>query len=135
LVFFIGFLKNILVESNLLWKRSSIKMLQIYSDSYSYRISRNTSGKADATSGAGTSNPFGVFCGVRAVQSFVLCVLSFCLFSFGHCIVCPYLIYDFWLPTDIFKHFSLTVIPCRVDIHFPLLIITFVKRFSPYGNK
>ena len=45
-----------------------------------------------------------VFCGVRVTRSLVLCVcfvdrcLSFCPFSFGHCVVCPSLIYGFWLP-------------------------------------
>jgi hypothetical protein len=41
---------------------------------------------------------------VRVIRSLVLCVcfvnrcLSFCPFSFGHCIVCPSSIYRFWLP-------------------------------------
>jgi hypothetical protein len=45
-----------------------------------------------------------VFSGVRVTRSLVLCVyfvdrcLSFCPFSFGHCVVCPSLIYGFWLP-------------------------------------
>jgi hypothetical protein len=44
-----------------------------------------------------------VFSGVRVTQSLDLCVcfvdhcLSFCNFSFGHCVVCPS-IYGFWLP-------------------------------------
>ena len=44
-----------------------------------------------------------LFSGVRITRSFVLCVcfldrcLSFCTFSFGHCVVCPS-IYGFWLP-------------------------------------
>ena len=44
-----------------------------------------------------------VFSGVHVTQSLVLCVcfvdhcLSFCNFSFGHCVVCPS-IYGFWLP-------------------------------------
>ena len=44
-----------------------------------------------------------VFSGVRATQSLVLYVclvdryLSLCLFSFGHCVVCPSMIYGFWL--------------------------------------
>ena len=44
-----------------------------------------------------------VFSGVRLTRSLVLCVcfvdrcLSFCLFSFGHCVVCSS-IYGFWLP-------------------------------------
>ena len=45
-----------------------------------------------------------VFSGVRVTRSLVLCVclvdrcLSFCTFSFGHCVVCPSSIYVFWLP-------------------------------------
>ena len=44
-----------------------------------------------------------VFSGVRVTRSIVVCVcfvdrrLSFCTFSFGHCIVCPSSIYEFWL--------------------------------------
>jgi hypothetical protein len=40
-----------------------------------------------------------VFSGVRVARSLVLCVLLIiiCLFSVGHCIVCPS-IYGFWLP-------------------------------------
>jgi hypothetical protein len=45
-----------------------------------------------------------VFNGVRVTISLVLCVcfvdhcLSFCPFSFGHCVVCSSWIYGFWLP-------------------------------------
>ena len=45
-----------------------------------------------------------IFSGIRATRSLVLCVcfgnrcLSFCTFSFGHCIVCSSSIYGFWLP-------------------------------------
>ena len=44
-----------------------------------------------------------VFSGVRVTRSFVLYVsfvcrcLSFCTFSFSHCVVCPSSIYWFWL--------------------------------------
>ena len=44
------------------------------------------------------------FSGVRVTRSLVLCVcfvdrcLSFCPFSFGHCVVCSSSIYRFWLP-------------------------------------
>jgi len=45
-----------------------------------------------------------VFSGVRVTRSLVLCVcfvdhwhyLSFCTFSFGHCVVCSSSIYGFW---------------------------------------
>jgi len=45
-----------------------------------------------------------VFSGVRVTRSLVLYVcfvdrcLSFCAFSFGHCVVCSSSIYRFWLP-------------------------------------
>ena len=39
--------------------------------------------------------------------SFLLC---FILFLFGHCIVCPSPIYNFWLPFGIFKLFSSKVL-------------------------
>jgi len=64
----------------------------------------------DATSGALTANPAGapeftpVFSRVRITQSLVWCVcfidscLSFCTFSFDHCVVCSSSIYGFWLP-------------------------------------
>jgi hypothetical protein len=45
-----------------------------------------------------------VFSGVRVTRSLVLCVcfvdrcLSFCTFSFGHCVFCSSSIYEFWLP-------------------------------------
>jgi hypothetical protein len=45
-----------------------------------------------------------VFSGVLVTRSLVLCVcfvdrcLSFCTFSFGHCVVCSSSIYGFWLP-------------------------------------
>ena len=44
------------------------------------------------------------FSGVRVTRAVVLCVcfvdrcLSFCTFSFGHCVVCSSSIYGFWLP-------------------------------------
>jgi hypothetical protein len=45
-----------------------------------------------------------VFSGIRVTRSLVLYVcfgalcLSFCTFSFGHCVVCSSSIYGFWLP-------------------------------------
>jgi hypothetical protein len=45
-----------------------------------------------------------VFIGVRVTRTLVICVyfadrcLSFCPFSFGHCVVCSYTKYGFWLP-------------------------------------
>jgi hypothetical protein len=57
--------------------------------------------------GAGTAYPSRApefipdFSGVRVIRSLVLCVmfgdrsLSFCPFSFGHCVVCSSSIYEF----------------------------------------
>ena len=45
-----------------------------------------------------------VFSGVRVARPLVFCVcfvdhrLSFCPFSFGHCVVCSSSMYRFWLP-------------------------------------
>ena len=45
-----------------------------------------------------------VFSGIRVTRYLVWCVclvdhcLSFCTFSFGHCVVCSSSIYGFWLP-------------------------------------
>jgi hypothetical protein len=45
-----------------------------------------------------------VFTGVRVTRSLVLyvcfvdCGLSFCTYSFGHCVVCSSSIYGFWFP-------------------------------------
>ena len=62
-----------------------------------------------ATSGAGTAFPSGipefitVFFGVCVTQSLVLCAcfvdrcLSFCTFTFGHCVVCSSSMYGFRL--------------------------------------
>ena len=73
-------------------------------DHYGISVSQMTT---SATSGAGTSYPSGapeftpVFSGVRVTRSLVLCVcfvdrcLSFCTFSFGHCVVCSSSIYGF----------------------------------------
>ena len=67
-----------------------------------------------------------VFSGVRVSQSLVLCVffvdrcLSFCTFSFGHCVVCSSSIYGFWLPPfGIFKLFlhSFTSPTSRTLLH------------------
>ena len=49
------------------------------------------------------------FSEVRVTRSLVLCVcfvvrcLSFCSFSFGHCVVCSFSIYGLWLPLWYFQ--------------------------------
>ena len=73
-------------------------------------VTDKTLSRVHVTRGAGTavipehmSSP-PVFSGVRGTRSLVLYVcfvnrcLSFCTFSFGHCVVCPSSIYEFWLP-------------------------------------
>jgi hypothetical protein len=42
--------------------------------------------------------PFGILWPLYRLSYFDLCLLITPLVSFGHCIVCPTLIYDFWLP-------------------------------------
>ena len=71
---------------------------------------RNKNNTTGATSRAGSTYPSGapeftlVFNGVCVTRSLVLCVcfvdrcLSFCTFSFGHCVICSSSIYELWLP-------------------------------------
>ena len=93
-----------------MWK-SGVKINQfIEADFIRHHLQMSTDYLLDATSGAGTayasrapewSPP--VFSGVHVTRSLVLCVcfvdrcVSFCTFSFGHCVVCSS-IYGFWLP-------------------------------------
>jgi hypothetical protein len=88
----------------------------------------NTTG---ATSGAGTAYPSGApgfnpgFSGIRVTRALVLCVcfvdrwLSFCPFSFGHCIVC-----------DV-QHFAvlLSCVYCFVCLR-PVSCVPYVASFS-----
>ena len=61
-----------------------------------------------------------IFSEVNVACSLVLCVyfvdrcLSFCPFSFGHCVVCPSSIYGFWLPSansSYVQFYSITILP------------------------
>ena len=60
-----------------------------------------------------------VFSGVRVTWSLVLYVcfvdrcLSFCTFSFGHCVVCSSLIYGFWLPLWYLQALHIYSLWCR----------------------
>jgi hypothetical protein len=63
---------------------------------------------------------------VRVIRSLVVCVcfvdrcLSFCPFSFGHCVVCSSPIYGFWLPPfGIFKIFLFhkRIIGTKLDLY------------------
>ena len=64
-----------------------------------------------------------VFTGIHVTRSLVLCVcfvdrcLSFCAFSFCHCVVCLSSIYRFWLPLCIFKLFFHII---RFFVSFPV---------------
>ena len=85
------------------------KHLPVLSSFVTYHWVCNKINTMGATSGAETVYPSGApeftpgFSGVCVTQSLVLCAcfvdhcLSFCNFSFGHCVVCPS-IYGFWLP-------------------------------------
>jgi hypothetical protein len=71
-----------------------------YPWSFVTQILNNCQITMGATSGSGTAYPSGapaftlIFSGVRITRSLVICVcfvdrcLSFCTFSFGHCVVC-----------------------------------------------
>jgi hypothetical protein len=67
-----------------------------------------------------------VRCGVRVTRSLVLCVcfidhcLSFCIFSFGHCVVCSSSIYEFWLPLWYLQ----SLLRIRVLLIFLIILIT-----------
>ena len=69
-----------------------------------------------------------VFSGVRVTRCLVLCVcfvdrcLSFCTFSFGHCVVCSSSIYGFWLPLWYLK--TLLERPCTdSSLHANIILL------------
>jgi hypothetical protein len=67
-----------------------------------------------------------VFTGVRVTWSLVLyvclvdCCLSFCTFSFGHCVVCSSSIYGFWLPLWYLQTLLKDMLDCaqKISTHF-----------------
>ena len=67
------------------------------------------------------SNSLSILSGVRVTRSLVVCVcfvdrsLSFVLFSFGHCVVCPSSMYGFWL--------HIRYLPTRLDITIPTEVL------------
>jgi hypothetical protein len=69
-----------------------------------------------------------VFSGVRVTRSLVLYVcfvdrcLSFCAFSYGHCVVCSFSIYGFWLPIWYLQ--TLLSIFKLLSIVFSVLLLT-----------
>jgi hypothetical protein len=66
-----------------------------------------------------------VFTGVRVTRSLVLYVcfvdrcLSFCAFSFGHCVVCSSSIYGFWLPLWYLQTLLKDMLDCAQKISTP----------------
>jgi hypothetical protein len=66
-----------------------------------------------------------VFSGVCVTRSIVFCVcfidrcLSFCTFSWGHCIVCSSSIYRFWLPLWYLVAIVLSVLLRYTDSDYP----------------
>jgi hypothetical protein len=71
------------------------------------------------------------FSGIRLNRSlflcgrFVDCCMSFCTFSFGHCVVCSSSIYGFWLPL-----WYLLAIVLSVLLRFTILITPVVSSYS-----
>jgi hypothetical protein len=76
---------------------------------------------------------------VRVTRSLVLCVcfdrcLSFCPFSFGHCVICLSSIYGFWLPPfGIFKLFLVSSL-CQIVLHSLTGHVMFGVSNSGYGK-
>ena len=74
------------------------------------------------------------FSGVRVTRSLVLYVcfvdrcLSFCTFSFGHCVVCSSSIYGFWLPL-----WYLQTLLIRYIYYSNLQFLCNVIRYHPSG--
>ena len=66
-----------------------------------------------------------VFCGIPVAQSLLICWSLFVLlfFSFGHCIVCPSVIYGFWLSL-----WCLAIHPYERDLLWSILQI--IKHLS-----
>jgi len=75
-----------------------------------------------------------VFSGVRVTQSLVLCVclvdrcLSFCTFSFGHCVVCSSSIYDSDYPIGIFKLFLQATISRKIVFRWIFIFVVQVNH-------
>jgi hypothetical protein len=93
-----------------------------------------------------------VFSGVRVTRSLVLYVcfvdrcLSFCTFSFGHCVVCSSSIYGFWFPLWYLQTLLLMVwaypysfkitLKCIIHLIFKLSVLSIVLHSNiPTGNR
>ena len=88
-----------------------------------------------------------VFSGVRVTRSLVLHVsfvdrcLSFCTFSFGHCVVCPSSIYQFWKSLNLVTLTILETVTELINwtvnefINFRIyLILAFINKKWHSGN-
>jgi hypothetical protein len=70
-------------------------------------------------------NSASVFTGVRVTRSLVLYIcfvdrcLSFCTFSFDHCVVCSSSIYGFWLPVWYLQTLLKDMLDCAQKIATP----------------
>jgi hypothetical protein len=88
------------------------------------------------TSGAGTVYPSGApeftlaFSGIHVTRSLVLYIcfvdryLSFCTFSFGHCVVCSSSIYGFWPLCCLFFF----------DIRIMAIVLSVLLRYTDSGH-
>ena len=90
------------------------------------------------------------FSRVRVTRSLALCVcfvdrcLSFCSFSFGHCVVCPSYIYKLWLPlwyiqtlleTNMAEHCSKNYEPMQ-NMNVTLLIFSsFLTNYQIFNKR
>jgi hypothetical protein len=74
---------------------------------------------------------FRVFSGVRVTRYLTLCVwfvdrcLSFCPFSFGHCVFCPSSIYGFWLPI---WYLQTLLTPNTIKYRNPVLFVSLISQ-------
>jgi len=92
-----------------------------------------------------------VFSGGFVTRSLVLCVcfvfrcLSFCPFSLGHCVVCPFSMYGFWLPhlylqthlqiyCGSFFSFFLLFFKTKIILCYHLLTCTHSFQYIPFFN-
>ena len=72
------------------------------------------------------------FCGVHVTRSlfffvYVDCFLSFCTFSFGHCVVCSSSIYEFWLPLWYLQ--TLLVMSATISVYIDARLFSTVDCF------
>jgi hypothetical protein len=64
--------------------------------------------------------PIGIFWSLCCLSFFDLLILITSLVSFGHCVVCPSLIYSFWLPHWYLLVIVLSVLLWFTHSHYPI---------------